>query len=90
VFIAKNVKSHVLQEETHVFPLPSFQSSCRPHSTILGIVAGFFLWGGHVFNGSNEEITLSQLLPNGCVSPSCHRGFWMPSPIGQQVSLSMC
>jgi hypothetical protein len=52
---------------------------CWRHSNIFGMMSNFLLWGDCDIDGSGERRTLLQLLPNACVFPSCHKGFWVSS-----------
>jgi hypothetical protein len=61
-----------------------------PHLSRFGIMGKFFSWGDCDIAGSGERKTLLWPLPNACVSPSCHKGFWVSSPTSLQLSSLMC
>ncbi len=54
---------------------------CRPHSNKFNIMDGFFSWGVCYSGGLDEGRPLSRPLPNKHVFSSCHKGFWVSSPI---------
>lgn len=63
---------------------------CRLHLNRLGITSNFFSQGGYISNGLSEERIFLWLLLNRCVSPFCHRRFFMFSSTNSQLSSSMC
>ncbi len=100
-FIVKDARFQILQKQTHVFPLPfffvflltgwhCFISWWHSHLSKPSITGSSFSWGGYNTSNFNEGKALSQPLPNGCVFPSCHKGFWVSSTIVQQLLSSMC
>lgn len=52
-------------------------------------MGNYFSWGGDDSSGLGEGRILLQLLPNGHVFSSCHRGFWVFSLASRQLSSSI-